>query len=151
VWFPLPARSDVVEFKPAVGHVSDWKGSGTILLVDDEGALRIIGSTLLSAMGFSVLTAANGREALDIHHERGNGIDLVLLNLFMPEMGGVETYRELRSVSPYLPIVICSGYAVEEVLVEIMKDERAGVIQKPYKADQLQEVLMKVLSSGSQS
>lgn len=149
VWFPLPAVSGLAETTPTVDPALSGKSNGTILLVDDEEALRDIGSMMLSTLGFSVLTAANGREALSVHHECGSVIDLVLLDLLMPVMGGVETYRELRNVAPSLPIVICSGFIDEIFFKEIMNDERAGSIRKPYNTDQLREVLAKVLSNGS--
>ena len=149
VWFPLPAQPLAVETVPIAEPVVSWKGSATILLVDDEGALRTIGSALLAAMGCTVLTAANGREALAIHHERGSGIDLVLLDLLMPEMGGVETYRELRKKAPSLPIIICSGYTVDDVSEEICHDEQAGFLRKPYQPDELRSVLHTYLGNGA--
>lgn len=147
VYFPLFAVPDAAETRSATGSAPSAKGSGTILLVDDEEALRTIGSALLESMGFSAMTAANGREALDIYRERGSGIDLILMDLIMPEMGGIETYHELRKVAPTVPIVISSGYSVGEVS-ELMNDEYAGVIQKPYRPDRLQEVLMKLLRTA---
>ena len=146
-YFPLPALPGVTETRPAVGVTPSIKGHGNILLVDDEQALLSICSSLLKSMGFSAMTAANGREALAAYHECGGGIDLVLMDLVMPEMGGVEAYRELRRVAPTLPIVISSGYSVEDI-TEFMDDEYAEVIQKPYRPSQVQEVLMKLLCAA---
>jgi PAS domain S-box-containing protein len=145
VFFPLSAVPDIVEAAPTAGLFPFVKARGTILLVDDEAALRAIGSALLNAMGFSTITASNGREALRIYSERGSGIDLVLLDMIMPEMGGLETYRFLREVSPAVPIVICSGYNVEEIGEDIDNDELAAAIQKPYQPDQLRNTLMQLL------
>lgn len=116
-----------------------------ILLVDDEEALRMVGSQLLEAMGFAIVTAGNGREALHIFRERRDSIDLVLMDLVMPEMGGLETYRELRRLSPRVPVVICSGYSDDGVGDEIGDDSRAGFLEKPYRPDHLRELLMKML------
>jgi CheY-like chemotaxis protein len=120
------------------------------LLVDDEEALRTIGSALLNAMGFFTITASNGREALDIYHEQKNGIDLILLDLIMPEMGGIDTYHELRKMSLNVPIVICSGYGVEGVLDAFDTDPCVGAVQKPYKPDQLRCMMLNLMGMSNQ-
>ncbi len=145
IYFPLPDVSSIVEAVPAVGLVSLPKVNGTILLVDDEEALRTIGSALLSAMGFSTVTASNGREALEIYRERGSGIDLILMDVIMPVMGGIESYRLLREISPSIPIVFCSGYSFDEIMKDIDSDEHSLVIQKPYNPDQLRNVIVKLI------
>jgi CheY-like chemotaxis protein len=142
VYFPSYDKSNVVETAQTAESGPLPKASGTILLVEDEESIRIIGSALLKAIGFSVITATNGREALDIYRERGSGIDLVLLDLLMPEMGGFETYRILREISHSIPVVICSGCNAAEILEEIGDDEHAAVIQKPYNPGQLRKTLM---------
>ena len=128
-----------------VGLSPAAKCSGTILLVDDEEGLRVIGSALLKAMGFSTITASNGREGLEIYREHGGGIDLVLLDLIMPEMGGMETYLELRKIKPDVPIVFCSGYGVEGVLDDIASDTFVCAIKKPYKPDLLRHTILDLL------
>ena len=120
---------------------------GTVLLVDDEADLRKIGAILLESMGLSVITASNGLEALEIYRERGNSIDLILLDMIMPVMGGAETYNELRKVAPTLPIVICSGFVIDEFSGNSQNDKYTGVIQKPYKPYQLRNVLQELLGS----
>lgn len=145
IFLPLTALPDILETRLTFGSVSSMKGRGAILLVDDEEELRIIGTSLLKAMGYSVTIAPDGREALEIYHEQRAGIDLVLLDLLMPEMGGVHMYRRLREISPSLPIIVCSGYCVEEILADIHSDKYSAVIQKPYNTDQLRNALMKLL------
>ncbi|MHB8056848.1 MAG: response regulator [Desulfuromonadaceae bacterium] len=113
--------------------------------MDDEASMRVIGSALVKAMGFAVITASDGREALEIYNLHKNEVDLVLMDLNMPVLGGLAAYRLLREISPSIPVVICSGYSVEGILEEIACDERAAVIQKPYKANQLQNILIKLL------
>jgi len=145
VFLPWSGVSNKAESVPTVSHDPVAKGSGTILLVDDEEALLIIGAVLLKAMGYSVITAINGHEALEIFRERGSRIDLILLDLIMPEMSGVEAYRLFRDLSLNIPIVICSGFSDEEFKIGIEGDEFAAVVNKPYKPDQLQHMLMKLL------
>ncbi len=108
-YFPLPASANIVECAPVVDLAHTAKASGTILLIDDEEGLRIIGSALLKAMGYSIITAENGSEGLEIYRTKSSAIDLILLDLIMPEIDGAQTFRLLREISPDIPIVICSG------------------------------------------
>ena len=146
VFLPLSEVSGIAEEAPAAGAAALPKVGGNILLVDDEDALRTIGAALLNAMGFSTTTASNGREALEIYRERGNEIDLILLDMIMPVMGGIESYRLLRELSPAIPIVICSGYSFEGILEDIGDDELSSVIQKPYNPDQLRNTILKLIN-----
>ena len=146
VFFPLFAVPGIVSTAPAA-DISLKKGRGTLLLVDDEAPLRIIGSALLKAMGFTVMTAAGGREAIKIHGENSRAIDLILLDLLMPEMGGIETYRLLRQISPTIPIVICSECNAEDFLQDFIDDPFTEAVQKPYKPDQLRSVFMKLIET----
>jgi CheY-like chemotaxis protein len=69
------------------------------------------------------------------------------MDLIMPEMGGIETYHELRKTAPAIPIIICSGYDQDEISSTINDDEHAGFMQKPYKPDQLRNMLTKFLNT----
>jgi CheY-like chemotaxis protein/two-component sensor histidine kinase len=149
VYFPLPDETNTVESIQADEKASFTKASGTILLVDDEVAIRIIGSALLKSMGFSVITAQNGREALEIYSLHESEIDGILLDMIMPEMGGLETYRFLREASPGLPIIFYSGYNLENISAIIENDRYAVVVRKPFKPDQLREALLKVMENGT--
>lgn len=145
IYFPL--QNAAVPAEPLLlDHAPSVKGaSGTILLVDDEDAIRLVGSALLSAMGFSVLVAANGRDALEIFNTPEIRFDLVLLDLIMPVMGGLETYRKLRKLAPSLPIVICSGYGEENIREEMERDQYTAFIQKPYKPAELIEIFNRIM------
>ena len=147
VYFPLTAVPVVTYNATPAGFSTGKNESGTVLLVDDEEGIRIIGSALLKAMGYSVVTATNGREALEICREQGSKIDLVLLDLLMPEMGGIETYRLLREITPVLPVVICSGCDIGDIQEEIDGDQYAALIQKPYNPVQLRDTLKKLLDT----
>jgi CheY-like chemotaxis protein len=149
VFFPLAENSAAVEAVKAVQTAQSVPAKGTILLVDDETSILTIGSALLNAMGFSTVTAANGLESLEIFRERGCEIDLVLLDLIMPQMGGVDTYHELRKLNPDIPIVFCSGYGVEGVLNTIDNDSNIGAIMKPYNPDQLRSLLQAMVGAAA--
>ncbi len=150
VYFPLPGTIDSVEPAQSEGSTLAATANRTILIVDDEEALRTIGAALLNAMGFSAITAANGREALEIYREQGSGIDLILLDLVMPEMGGVDTYHELRKIKADVPIVFCSGYGIDGILENCAADQYVGAIQKPYKPDLLQRTILNLIDKSEQ-
>jgi CheY-like chemotaxis protein len=140
VYFPVTAitQNGETELFPAV---APKKGSGTILLVDDEQVLRDMATTLLGAMGFATLTAEDGEMALEIYREHGRDIDAILLDLTMPKMGGIATYHELRKSNATLPIIICSGYSAESVDDVIAHDPHACFVQKPYNPVALRSAL----------
>jgi len=145
VYLPLPETA-VKDTEPAANQDLSQPMSGTILLADDEAALLQIGSVLLNKMGFSVITALNGCEALEKYRTSRDCINVVMLDLAMPQMGGVETYHELRKISARLPVVICSGYSIEEVYDSINTDLFAGFLHKPYKLEDLHDVLQRLLT-----
>jgi len=118
----------------------------TILLVDDEALVRRIGRTLLTKLGYEILEAADGLEALEICRVRGESIGLVLLDLTMPNLTGKETFARLHEMLPDLPVLICSGYLVD--LNEFTQECGAcpdGFVQKPYSFGDMAEMVRKTL------
>lgn len=121
-----------------------------ILLVDDEALVRRIGRTLLSKLGYEVLEAADGLEALEICRKRGDSISLVLLDLTMPNLSGKETFAGLREMFPDLPVLICSGYLVD--LNEFTRECGAcpdGFVQKPYSFEDMSAIVRRTLDRQS--
>ncbi len=150
IYLPLPSVPDTAESTQAPRLIPHVQGHGTILLVDDEEELRALGPIRLKALGYATLTAANGLEALEIYRERGGGIDLILLDLLMPVMDGFETYHRLREISSTVPIVFCSGCGLEELPSGILDNEHTNFLKKPYKPDQLRNVLLEMLRVDKQ-
>jgi CheY-like chemotaxis protein len=124
-----------------------WIGSGTVLLVEDEDAIRFIAKSLAERSGFTVLEAANGKEALELYQKHSADIILVITDLGMPVMDGYELYLELKQLKPELPIIVSSGFGEGEVLSRISLHDRVDFISKPYNADQFREVLRSVVGS----
>lgn len=141
----LPVQSDatVVEESPQEVVPAVWRGSGTILLVEDEEQITLIAKTMLQALGFAVIGAANGREALELYRENVADISLVVTDIGMPVMDGYELFRELKKLNPELPIVISSGFGDSVVTSRLPREEIAGLVSKPYNFEQLREVLRK--------
>ncbi|MGE5190464.1 MAG: MEDS domain-containing protein [Gemmatimonadota bacterium] len=133
----LPATSRPKARKPPLPEAAFPKGSGTVLVVDDEPGIREMARELLAALGYDAVTAEDGQAACRIVRERGATVALVLLDIVMPGMGGKETFEALRALSPSLPILLSSGYSVEGVAQEILDKGADGFIQKPYGLSEL--------------
>jgi two-component system, cell cycle sensor histidine kinase and response regulator CckA len=135
-----PKLEDVAK-KPA----ADLTGQGTILLVEDEEAVRAFGARALSARGYSVLEAASGREALDIieqrMREKTGAIDLVVSDVVMPEMDGPTLLGELRRRYPTMKIIFVSGYAEDAFKKNLPDGEDFTFLPKPFSLKQLVEAV----------
>jgi two-component system cell cycle sensor histidine kinase/response regulator CckA len=125
--------------------LAEWRGKGTILLVDDEESLIDLGARMLEHLGFTVLTAADGLQTVELYRERGKEIDLVLMDLTMPHMDGAEAFGELRRLNPEVRVVLASGYSHEDVASAFAGKGLAGVLQKPYTLAKLRETLAGLL------
>jgi len=131
--------------KRADQRETSWRGTGTILLADDEEIVRRVGEAALRHLGFSVITAADGVEAIELFRERDDEITCVLLDLTMPRMGGEETHDEIRKISDEVPVILSSGYGEQESTKRFGDKGLAGFIQKPYGVEELKDKLREVL------
>ncbi|QXE88968.1 response regulator [Geomonas subterranea] len=137
----LPADGAAVEPHHAESAPEQaWRGSGTVLLIDDEDTIRALASEMLGELGFEVVTAADGREGMEIFRSR-NDIVLVLLDLTMPHMDGEQCFRELRRLDPRVKVVMSSGFSEHEVSGKFLGRGISGFVQKPYKLSALRDVL----------
>ncbi len=123
-----PARATATESADA----EPWRGSGTILLVDDESTVRAIGKRMLERAGFAVLVAVDGRQAVEMFRRHAGEIACVLLDLTMPEMDGEETFRTLRQIRRDVPVILTSGYNEQDVIGRFAGKGLAGFIHKPF-------------------
>jgi CheY-like chemotaxis protein len=120
-------------------------GSGTILLVEDEPQISMVAKNLIKALGFSVIEAKNGTEALDLYQKNAEYITLVITDIGMPVMDGYELINKLNERAPELPIIISSGFGDIDASSQIVVGTVAGCLNKPYSFNQLREVLQEVL------
>jgi len=125
--------------------VANWRGSGTVLAVDDEEHVRKVARRILERAGFTVLTASNGLEALSIFRQKADMIDVVLLDLTMPIMSGSEAMHEILTLRPDAKVLISSGYTRQRVFSEMDQDAPSGFIHKPYSASQLMNAVREVI------
>ncbi len=139
ILFPV-SSPDGIERKPACCG-PDWTGKGTVLVVDDEAAVLAVTCKMLGRLGFDVLTARDGQEAVELYRDQGAGIELVLMDLTMPRMSGEEAFAELRRMNPEVRVVLASGYDEKDIATRFAGKGLAGGIQKPYTLDKLASVL----------
>ena len=142
----LPASDRPADLFNNVSHTTDWQGSGTVLLVDDEETVRAIGSAMLKELGFAPITANDGREAISMFRETP-GIAFVILDLTMPHMDGEQCFRELRQIQPDVKVIMTSGYNEQEVTQKFVGKGLAAFIQKPYKLSLLKEVIRRIVEA----
>ena len=117
-----------------------------MLLVDDDQTVIAVGKQMLETLGFRVLTAVDGTEALEMFRIHLHEIVCIILDLTMPHLGGEETFRELRKLSAVIPVIMSSGYNEQDVTQRFAGKGLAGFVQKPYTLDALQAALKKSLS-----
>ena len=123
-----------------------WRGAGTVLLVDDEETVLAVGREMLERLGFSVVTAEHGRQALELYERHREEIVCVLLDLTMPHMDGEETFRELRRMNPDVRVIMCSGYSEQEIGSRFAGKGLARALQKPYLLDDLRHAMQEALN-----
>ena len=127
---------------------ADWsKRFGTILLIDDERMILDVGCELLEELGYTVLSAVSGKEALEIFKKNSNKIDLVIMDMIMPGMGGGETFDHLRDINPDIKVLLSSGYSVDGQATKILRRGCNGFIQKPFNLNQLSEKIGKIMDA----
>ena len=127
----LPASSQKVQ-KVVKAAERVAKGTGTVLLVDDEEVILKTGQDLLEAIGYRVLTAMDGKEAVEVYRKNRDEIDIVVLDMVMPNMGGGEAYDKMREINPNVKVLLSSGYSIESKAKEILARGCDAFIQKPF-------------------
>ncbi len=142
----LPAAKTEAEAEKPEADKGPARGSETLLLVDDEEMIRDVGREMLEAIGYHVLTASGGVEAIAMYERNPNGIHLVILDMIMPDKGGGETFDRLREIDPDVKVILSSGYSLDGQASEILKRGCDGFIQKPFNLDQLSQKLRKLLN-----
>lgn len=123
-------------------------GRGTLLLVDDEEDIRSIASEFLSAHGYTIRTADTGEAALEIYGDPGGEIDLIILDLGMPGMGGRECLKGLLELDPSVKVIVASGYSNDATVNHVLEAGASGFVAKPYRLDRMLATVRKALDRG---
>ena len=120
-------------------------GNVHILLVEDEEMIRNVASQMLERLGYSVESFANGKDAIAHYQEEWQNIDLVILDVIMPEMDGEETYVAMQKINPELKVLVSSGYSLDGKTQSIINKGAKGFIQKPYRKGELSDKVTEAL------
>ena len=142
----IPASDmKIVEEKEVSGET--LKGTETVLLVDDEDRIVDIGEKTLKFLGYKVLIARDGKEAVELYKKTPAGIDIVILDMIMPEMGGGEVYDCLKEINPHVKVLLSSGYSINGEATEIIKRGCNGFVQKPFSIKELSQRIREILDT----
>ncbi|MFH0823152.1 MAG: PAS domain S-box protein [Pseudomonadota bacterium] len=145
MYFPLLDSRRKVD--PAATAIMPAFGTETLLLVDDEVYVRELAVKILSRAGYTVLTACNGKDAVEVYRNRRADISLVILDMIMPEMGGKQCFEELLKINPMVNVLISSGYSSGGTAKDALEMGARGFVPKPYKLKEMLQSIREVLDS----
>ncbi len=140
----LPASDKVVEND----HKSEDElqtGSETVLLIDDEEMILDVGSNMLEGLGYKVMMATGGKQGLKVYEQNKDAIDIVIIDMIMPEIGGRETFDTMLKINPSVKVILSSGYSLDGQAKEIMQGGCKGFIQKPFTTVELSNKIRMIL------
>ncbi len=139
----LPASEDkaIKEKKKAVNFL---RGTGTILFVDDEDMIIDVGQEILKTLGYKVLLARGGKEAIEVYKRYRDKIDVIILDMIMPDIGGGESYDRLKEINPEVKVLLSSGYSIAGQATKILQRGCNGFIQKPFNIKELSNKLREI-------
>ncbi len=144
IYLPCSEEEILEEKRPGDALI---KGSETVLLVDDEEMIINVARDFLEALGYRVITAGGGKDALRIYKNNRDKISLVILDMIMPEMGGGETIDRLKEIDPGVAVLLSSGYSMEGRAGDVIKRGCRGFIQKPFDIKELSRKIREVLDA----
>jgi two-component system cell cycle sensor histidine kinase/response regulator CckA len=129
----------------------ECRGKGTILLVDDEETILKVGTQLLEALGYRVIQAQSGKEALELYEKHREQVNLVMLDMIMPQMGGSQVLRALKEMDPQVRVLLCSGHFPEGGNQAALSGACQGTIRKPFSLEELGQTLQRLMDAPMDS
>ncbi len=148
VYFPVSEKSAMALGKDTLPQ-DPPTGSETILVAEDEESVRLLVLRILEEAGYKVLVAEDGEKAVEMFHEHIDKIDLVMLDVVMPKLGGKQAFIQIREARPDLPVLFCSGYSANSIQTLDLLSTRSALIQKPYLPHDLLRKIRQVLESDA--
>jgi nitrogen-specific signal transduction histidine kinase/CheY-like chemotaxis protein len=142
----LPASTKTITPEIETVTPTAVTGNGIILLIDDEKMIIDVGQELLQELGYDVLTAKSGQEAIEIYSQQAAQVDLVIMDLIMPGMSGGETYDRLKKINTDVKVLLSSGYSINGQAAKILERGCDGFIQKPFNLNQLSEKIQSIIA-----
>ena len=144
----LPVAATPAASATAVADPSAWQGTGTVLIADDEEPVRDVLAHMLARLGFAVVAAPDGAEAINHFREEPERFAAVLLDVSMPRRDGLETLHEIRHLRPDTPVLLISGHGSGELLAKFAEERLDGIVQKPFTTPALREALHRALAQS---
>jgi len=145
--FYLPASTETAKKQTSDSHnKTSWKGSGTVLVADDEESVRDVAKMMLETIGFDVIVTQDGEEAMKEFKKNPERFCSILLDLTMPKLGGIETYHEIRKTNTNIPIILSSGYNKQDEITQIQGENLPAFLKKPYRLDSIRDIFRLALS-----
>ena len=120
-------------------------GYETVLLIDDEEMILDVGSNMLEGLGYRVMMATGGKQGLEVYEQNKDAIDIVIIDMIMPEIGGKETFDSMLKINPSVKVLLSSGYSLDGQAEEIMQGGCKGFIQKPFTTEELSKKIRGIL------
>ena len=149
IYLPVSEKESEKEMLQRDRHEVQY-GRGTILLVDDEEMIILVGQAILEKLGYRVITAGSGKDALDLYKKQKGEINLVILDIIMPDMGGSEVFDRLKAINENVNVLLSSGYSINEQATEIMDRGCTWFIQKPFSIKALSIKVREALDGGKE-
>jgi len=147
IYWPITLeKNDSIEKKD---QIDNFKGTETLLLVEDEDQVRKFIGTVLKKYGYKILTASNGKSAEHLFQEHRSEIDLVITDLIMPEMNGVELAKRINAMDNSTRILFISGYTDDHLSDHEMVDPHINYLQKPFSASDLMKMIRSILDDSN--
>jgi len=123
------------------------KAKETVFLIDDDEMVVDVSEHILNNSGYDVVSAKSGKEAIEVYKENHSRIDMVILDMILPDMGGGDTYDRLKEINPGIKVLLASGYDIDYQGRDIMERGCDGFIQKPFNMNELLEKIRGILTS----
>ena len=142
IYLPASAK-EIIEEKQPSGDI--LRGSETVLFVDDEHMIIEVAEELFKELGYKVLIARGGKEAVELYEKNKGQIDIVVLDMIMPDMSGSMTYDRMKEIDPDIKVLLASGYSIDGQATEILNRGCNGFIQKPFKVKELSQKLREIV------
>jgi CheY-like chemotaxis protein len=147
IFLPAVARPELVVEDNEESRAGT--GGATILLVDDEELVRDVASTMLETLGYRVMTAHDGADAVELYRRQEHQIDLVILDMAMPRLGGRDCFRAMCEINPAVRAILSTGYTLDDTTQSILDEGMVGFAQKPYVMDELADTVSRALEGPS--
>ena len=147
IYFPVEEEVADGAAEEALELDGGWHGYGTVLVADDEEAIRDITTSLLERLGFRVITAANGLETVDLYTEHAEEISVLLMDINMPRLNGLEATLRIRHINPKVPVLFMSGYPREQVMDRFGEQPHTDFIKKPFQSNELAVAIRNVMET----